>query len=111
MLIWPNTMTTPHRSSGLNPPKPFWPNSIAVLYHPFESVHQLERTKSRSSALFPMRGSHNCRAPVRSDPVRRPPSCSAPLDGRNVDVVHDIPYLHTQKEGVAEWQSMPKRAG
>jgi len=29
----------PHRSSGLNPPKPFWRNSIAVLYHPFESVH------------------------------------------------------------------------
>src|SRR5215471_2311365 len=39
MLIWPNTMPTPNPSSGLNPPKPFWPNSIATLYHPFESVH------------------------------------------------------------------------
>jgi hypothetical protein len=29
----------PNPSSGLNPPKPVWPNSIAALYHPFESVH------------------------------------------------------------------------
>jgi hypothetical protein len=39
MLIWPNTMPTPNPSSGLNPPKPSWPYSTAVLYHLFESVH------------------------------------------------------------------------
>jgi hypothetical protein len=32
-------MPIPNPSSGLNPPKPFWPNSIAALYHLFESVH------------------------------------------------------------------------
>jgi len=39
MLIWPNTMPTPNPSSGLNPPKPFSPNSTAALYHPFKSVN------------------------------------------------------------------------
>jgi hypothetical protein len=31
MLISLNTMTAPSRSSGPNPPRPLWPNSIAFL--------------------------------------------------------------------------------
>jgi transposase len=31
MLISLNTMTAPNRSSGPNPPRPLWPNSIAFL--------------------------------------------------------------------------------
>jgi uncharacterized cupin superfamily protein len=39
MLISPSTMPAPNRSSRPNPPTLFWPNSTAVLDHPFDSVH------------------------------------------------------------------------
>jgi hypothetical protein len=32
---------SPKPFSGPNPPTPFWPNSIAALYHLFDSVHQV----------------------------------------------------------------------
>ncbi len=37
--ISPSTTPAPNPSSGPNPPRPFWPNSTAALYHPFDSVH------------------------------------------------------------------------
>ena len=39
MVISPSTMPAPNRLSGPNPPTPFWPNSIAALYHLYDSVH------------------------------------------------------------------------
>jgi transposase len=34
-----STMPAPNRSSGPNPPRPFWPNSTAAPCHPFDSAH------------------------------------------------------------------------
>jgi hypothetical protein len=39
MLISPSTMPAPNSSSGQNPLRPFWPNSTAALYHPFDSSY------------------------------------------------------------------------
>jgi hypothetical protein len=35
-LISPSTMPAPNPSSGPNPPRLFWPNSTAALYHRFD---------------------------------------------------------------------------